>query len=220
MGAAQATRASAPTQPTVRSTARRPARVRPSARGARVATVTGPRTQWMRRCSTRRGRERKGRPVGRYFMAVRCARAAQIAVLEGRNLIEHYVSRPADDVAQIHGNIYLGRVQNVLPGMEAAFVDIGTPKNAVLYRGDVQYDAEDVERAGEQRPHRGDPQAQADDHLPGHQEPDRPTRAPASPRRCRCPGGSWCSSRTPRPTASPSAWPTTSASACAASSTR
>ena len=65
-------------------------------------------------------------------------------MLEGRNLIEHYVSRPADDVSQIHGNIYLGKVQNVLPGMEAAFVDIGTPKNAVLYRGDVQYDAEDI----------------------------------------------------------------------------
>jgi ribonuclease E len=60
-------------------------------------------------------------------------------------LLEHYVSRPADDISQIHGNIYLGRVQNVLPGMEAAFVDIGTPKNAVLYRGDVQYDPEDVE---------------------------------------------------------------------------
>jgi ribonuclease E len=68
----------------------------------------------------------------------------QIAVLEGRSLIEHYVSRPADDVLQIHGNVYLGRVQNVLPGMEAAFVDIGTPKNAVLYRGDVQYEAEDI----------------------------------------------------------------------------
>jgi ribonuclease E len=51
-------------------------------------------------------------------------------------------------VSQIHGNIYLGRVQNVLPGMEAAFVDIGTPKNAVLYRGDVQYDAEDIEEKG------------------------------------------------------------------------
>ncbi|HAN35110.1 MAG TPA: ribonuclease E/G [Acidimicrobiaceae bacterium] len=68
----------------------------------------------------------------------------QVAVLEGRTLIEHYVSRPADDVSQIHGNIYVGKVQNVLPGMEAAFVDIGTPKNAVLYRGDVQYDAEDI----------------------------------------------------------------------------
>ncbi|MFM8902272.1 MAG: Rne/Rng family ribonuclease, partial [Actinomycetota bacterium] len=44
--------------------------------------------------------------------------------------------------------IYLGRVQNVLPGMEAAFVDIGTPKNAVLYRGDVQFDKEDVVEQG------------------------------------------------------------------------
>ena len=75
---------------------------------------------------------------------------AQVAVLEGRNLIEHYVCRPADDISQIHGNIYVGRVQNVLPGMEAAFVDIATPKNAVLYRGDVQYDAEDIEEKGEQ----------------------------------------------------------------------
>jgi ribonuclease E len=100
----------------------------------------------------RRGRERKGRPVGRYLMVVSVRpNATQIAVLEGRNLIEHYVSRPADDIFQIHGNIYLGKVQNVLPGMEAAFVDIGTPKNAVLYRGDVQYDPEDVEEAGPPR---------------------------------------------------------------------
>ncbi|HJM21355.1 MAG TPA: Rne/Rng family ribonuclease, partial [Acidimicrobiales bacterium] len=47
-------------------------------------------------------------------------------------------------------NIYLGRVQNVLPGMEAAFVDIGTPKNAVLYRGDVTYDADDIEGTNDQ----------------------------------------------------------------------
>ncbi len=94
----------------------------------------------------RRGRERKGRPVGRYLMVVhKEARATQIAVLEGRTLIEHYVSRPADDATQIDGNIYIGRVQNVLPGMEAAFVDIGTPKNAVLYRGDLRYDTDDVE---------------------------------------------------------------------------
>ncbi|HEV3402340.1 MAG TPA: Rne/Rng family ribonuclease, partial [Acidimicrobiales bacterium] len=97
----------------------------------------------------RRGRERKGRPVGRYLMCVHSLpQATQIAVLEGRSLTEHYVARPADDTTQIHGNIYLGRVQNVLPGMEAAFVDIGTPKNAVLYRGDVQYDPEDVEEKG------------------------------------------------------------------------
>ena len=93
----------------------------------------------------RRGRERKGRPVGRYMMAVHVRPdLTQIAVLEGRSLIEHYVSRPADEANQIDGNIYLGRVQNVLPGMEAAFVDIGTPKNAVLYRGDVRYDPDDV----------------------------------------------------------------------------
>jgi len=101
----------------------------------------------------RRGRERNGRAVGRYLMCVQVRPTlTQVAVLEGRNLIEHYVSRPADDVSQIHGNIYLGKVQNVLPGMEAAFVDIGTPKNAVLYRGDVQYDAEDiVEKSGQPR---------------------------------------------------------------------
>ncbi len=73
--------------------------------------------------------------------------ATQIAVLEGRTLVEHMVSRASDDATQIDGNIYRGRVQNVLPGMEAAFVDIGTPKNAVLYRGDVRYDPDDVETA-------------------------------------------------------------------------
>lgn len=93
----------------------------------------------------RRGRERNGRPIGRYFMCVQVRSSlTQVAVMEGRSLIEHYASHQADDIGQIHGNIYVGRVQNVLPGMEAAFVDIGTPKNAVLYRGDVQYDAEDI----------------------------------------------------------------------------
>lgn len=97
----------------------------------------------------RSGRERNGKPIGRYFMCVQVRPGvAQVAVMEGRNLIEHYVSRPSDDVSQIHGNVYLGRVQNVLPGMEAAFVDITTPKNAVLYRGDVQYDPADIEQAG------------------------------------------------------------------------
>ena len=106
-----------------------------------------------RTLTRRRGRSRKGRPVGRYLMAVhQAADATHIAVLEGRSLIEYYVSRPSDDVHQIHGNIYLGRVQNVLPGMEAAFVDIGTPKNAVLYRGDVQYDKDDVEGGGRAQP--------------------------------------------------------------------
>jgi ribonuclease E len=55
------------------------------------------------------------------------------------------VSRPEDDASSIDGNIYLGRVQNVLPGMEAAFVDIGTPKNGVLYRGDVVFDETEID---------------------------------------------------------------------------
>jgi ribonuclease E len=101
--------------------------------------------------SGRRRGERRPRPLGRYLMVVHVGpTATQIAVLEGRTLIEHYVSRPTDDTTQIDGNIYLGRVQNVLPGMEAAFVDIGTPKNAVLYRGDLRYDEDDVALAGEE----------------------------------------------------------------------
>ena len=125
---------------------------------ARVATAEldsdqdGPETAESKasggRSRRRSGRERRGRPVGRYLMCVHVRpHATQIAVLEGRTLVEHYVSRAADDATQIDGNIYRGRVQNVLPGMEAAFIDIGTPKNAVLYRGDVRYDVEDVETA-------------------------------------------------------------------------
>ncbi|MDQ3973461.1 MAG: Rne/Rng family ribonuclease, partial [Actinomycetota bacterium] len=67
----------------------------------------------------------------------------QIAVLEERTLVEHYVARK-EDVSTV-GNIYLGRVQNVLPGMEAAFVDIGKGRNGVLYAGEVDYDEEDLE---------------------------------------------------------------------------
>ena len=101
----------------------------------------------------RRGQERKGRPVGRYLMAVQVRpEATQVAVLEGRSLIEHYLSRPQDDATEIDGNVYIGRVQNVLPGMEAAFVDIGTPKNAVLYRGDVRYDRDDMEEGSNPNP--------------------------------------------------------------------
>jgi ribonuclease E len=97
----------------------------------------------------RRGRTRKGRPAGRYMMAVhvREDRTTHIAVLEGRSLVEHYVGSLEPDDTAIDGNIYLGKVQNVLPGMEAAFVDIGTPKNGVLYRGDVAFDPNDVEES-------------------------------------------------------------------------
>ncbi len=71
----------------------------------------------------------------------------QIAVVEDRELVEHYVTRTG--ARSMVGNIYLGRVQNVLPGMEAAFVDVGRGRNAVLYAGEVSYD-EDVEH-GERR---------------------------------------------------------------------
>ena len=71
--------------------------------------------------------------------------ATHIATLEGRNLVEHSVAKATNETTQIDGNIYVGRVQNVLPGMEAAFIDIGIPKNGVLYRGDVQFEAEDDE---------------------------------------------------------------------------
>ena len=101
----------------------------------------------------RQGRQRNGRAVGRYQMNVHVDAVGHthIAVLEGRALIEHYVSKPSDDVSQIHGNIYLGRVENVLPGMEAAFIDIATPKNAVLYRGDLTLDTEDAQRSNDVR---------------------------------------------------------------------
>ena len=100
------------------------------------------------RSRRRGGRDRRGKNVGRYLVCVHVQpHLTQIAVLEGRSLVEHYVSRAADETNQIDGNIYRGRVQHVLPGMEAAFVDIGIPKNAVLYRGDVRYDVDDVEGA-------------------------------------------------------------------------
>ncbi|MEY3858470.1 MAG: hypothetical protein RL290_1064 [Actinomycetota bacterium] len=57
----------------------------------------------------------------------------QIAVIEDGIMVEHYVNR--------NSNVYLGRVQNVLPSMEAAFVDIGKGRNAVLYAGEVNWDA-------------------------------------------------------------------------------
>ncbi|MFC4045988.1 Rne/Rng family ribonuclease [Dactylosporangium siamense] len=67
----------------------------------------------------------------------------QIAVLEDKVLVEHYVTRASS--SSMVGNVYLGRVQNVLPSMEAAFVDIGRGRNAVLYAGEVNWDATGME---------------------------------------------------------------------------
>jgi len=64
---------------------------------------------------------------------------AQVALLEDGILVEHFVSRAGSE--SLMGNIYLGKVQNVLPSMEAAFVDIGKGRNAVLYAGEVNWDA-------------------------------------------------------------------------------
>ncbi len=71
------------------------------------------------------------------------AERTQIGVLEGPTLVEHYVTRKSG--RSLVGNVYLGRVQNVLPGMEAAFIDIGRGRNAVLYAGEVNYDEEDLD---------------------------------------------------------------------------
>ncbi|WOH17073.1 Rne/Rng family ribonuclease [Paenarthrobacter sp. GOM3] len=67
----------------------------------------------------------------------------QIGVLEDGVLAEHFVSKTQQD--SLIGNVYLGKVQNVLPSMEAAFVDIGRGRNAVLYAGEVNWDAVNLE---------------------------------------------------------------------------
>ncbi|MGY1688749.1 Rne/Rng family ribonuclease [Geodermatophilus sp. SYSU D01105] len=111
------------------------------------------------RLEAKRQRRREGRDSGRRrapilseaeFLARREAvdrkmvirqrgERTQIAVLEDDVLVEHYVTQA--QATSFAGNVYLGRVQNVLPSMEAAFVDIGKGRNAVLYAGEVNWDA-------------------------------------------------------------------------------
>ncbi|KZM36713.1 ribonuclease G [Oerskovia enterophila] len=110
------------------------------------------------RLEAKRQRRREGRDAGRRrqiiteaeFLARResVERAmvvrekngrTQIAVLEDGVLVEHYVSQQSQ--VSMAGNVYLGRVQNVLPSMEAAFIDVGKGRNAVLYAGEVNWDA-------------------------------------------------------------------------------
>ncbi|WP_372594576.1 Rne/Rng family ribonuclease, partial [Actinotalea sp.] len=117
------------------------------------------------RLEAKRQRRREGRDAGRRraiiteaeFLARREAversmvvkeanGRVQIAVLEDGVLVEHFVSRSAQNgQSSMSGNVYLGRVQNVLPSMEAAFVDIGKGRNAVLYAGEVNWDAAGLE---------------------------------------------------------------------------
>jgi ribonuclease E len=111
------------------------------------------------RLEAKRQRRRDGRDTGRRrapilteseFLARREAvdrkmvirqrgERTQIAVLEDDVLVEHYVTQAQSQ--SFAGNVYLGRVQNVLPSMEAAFVDVGKGRNAVLYAGEVNWDA-------------------------------------------------------------------------------
>ncbi|MBX9719300.1 MAG: Rne/Rng family ribonuclease [Microbacteriaceae bacterium] len=76
----------------------------------------------------------------------------QIGVLEDGVLVEHYVARSQE--SSLIGNVYLGRVQNVLPSMEAAFVDIGRGRNAVLYSGEVDWDSAALDSDGKTQPRR------------------------------------------------------------------
>jgi ribonuclease E len=77
--------------------------------------------------------------VDRQMLVRQTGDRTQIAILEDKMMVEHYVNRNSN-ISYV-GNVYLGRVQNVLPSMEAAFVDIGKGRNAVLYAGEVNWDA-------------------------------------------------------------------------------
>ena len=143
--------ARAATTRTRRSTAATPTRTRTR------RTAATPDGEGDRPASTRLKRQRQSRQVRRRRdVAIPVERVTdklmvvtehgdrdQIAVLEGRDLVQHYVTRQG--AHSMVGNVYLGRVQNVLPGMEAAFVDVGRGRNAVLYAGEVNWSPEDLE---------------------------------------------------------------------------
>jgi len=119
-----------------------------------IATPAGP-TRLRRTRGTSAGARRRREPmpivprVTDKLMAItEHGERDQIAILEERALVQHYVTRAG--ARSMVGNVYLGRVQNVLPGMEAAFVDVGRGRNAVLYAGEVNYSPEDLE--GKQPP--------------------------------------------------------------------
>jgi ribonuclease E len=133
----------------------------PEARAAKTsapATASVQRVRGSTRLEAKRQRRRDGRDGGRRrqsvteseFLARResvdrvmvvreTVDRTQIAVVEDGVVVEHYVARSEE--SSLIGNVYLGRVQNVLPSMEAAFVDIGRGRNAVLYSGEVDWEA-------------------------------------------------------------------------------
>jgi len=133
-------------------------RVREPRRSDEVQGVSGSTRLEAKRQRRRDGREqRRTRPpilseseflarreaVDRVMVVRQKPDRTQIAVLEDGILVEHYVSRTTSGT--MVGNVYLGKVQNVLPSMEAAFVDIGRGRNAVLYAGEVNWDATGLE---------------------------------------------------------------------------
>jgi ribonuclease E len=127
------------------------AEARPQTLEERVA-AGGP-TRGIRATRPRTGRERRRResmPIpprvtDKVMVITEHGERDQIAVLEENMLVQHYVTRQG--AKSMVGNVYLGRVQNVLPGMEAAFVDVGRGRNAVLYAGEVNYSPEDLDGA-------------------------------------------------------------------------
>jgi ribonuclease E len=117
-----------------------PTRLRSSRSRTGGGRESGPRTA--------RGRRREQIPIpprvtDKLMVITEHGERDQIAILEGRELVQHYVTRSG--AKSMVGNVYLGRVQNVLPGMEAAFIDIGRGRNGVLYAGEVNYSPEDLE---------------------------------------------------------------------------
>jgi ribonuclease E len=100
-----------------------------------------PRRSRPRRQTRRRPQRAQRVDVERVMLVDEDDDAVQIAVLEEGAIVEHYVAR-ADDRSLV-GNVYLGRVQNVLPGMEASFVDVGEARNGVLYAGEVGIPGDD-----------------------------------------------------------------------------
>ncbi|MFC3383444.1 Rne/Rng family ribonuclease, partial [Couchioplanes caeruleus subsp. azureus] len=133
-------------------------RVREPRRSDEVQGVSGSTRLEAKRQRRRDGREqRRTRPpilseseflarreaVDRVMVVRQKPDRTQIAVLEDGILVEHYVSRSTSGT--MVGNVYLGKVQNVLPSMEAAFVDVGRGRNAVLYAGEVNWDATGLE---------------------------------------------------------------------------
>ena len=145
----------APTPPTAPSepSAPKPTRSRPAkAKTVEEQVAAGGPTRGIRTTRSRTGRDgrRRREPApapprvtDKLMVITERGDRDQIAVLEEDLLVQHYVTRAG--ATSMVGNIYLGRVQNVLPGMEAAFVDVGRGRNGVLYAGEVNYSPEDID---------------------------------------------------------------------------